>query len=880
MLEAINGKVIERLKAEFLMKQTGNHLRGGKCPSCEKKTLWTWLEKPGSIQCDRATHCGFQATSKELFPDLFENLNKNYQATNDEPNRTADAYLSLQRGLDISQFQGWYTQGKYWNPNGDKGTATVRFFLDDEKTLYWERFIEPVTITDPEDGSKSVRKSAFNKSFKGIWWQPPGMTIELSDTIYLCESIIDALSLIQSGYKAVSIMSSGTFPELRIKEHSLKNINWVIALDNDKAGREALHKHAKKLRELRQKVSCILSSEDDSKEDWNDLLKKNNINPEQMLDYRYFGSLELAQNINEKALIIWKYKPDRTYFCTTYGNRTYRVKINKAEFDKVKADFLAPDANREEEATDHAFISTSQMNEIATFKMDFLYFQQSENGEEEKYFFKISYANGSPARKEALPGKVFASATKFKEVLLQAPGGQFTGNTKDVDYLYKHSQKHQPKIVKTIDYIGYNIDHDVYVFEDYAVEKGNIIALNNEDFFQLKKLAIKSTHELKQTLTTQKPIDFIDDFKLAFGTKGLIVMAAFVGALFAEQIRHKQRSFPFIEVWGEANAGKSPLLDFLWKLYGRKTSTFNPNTSSGPGRTRKLSEVSNMPVVFNETEHDDGQQNHFKKFTWSDFLDLFDGEIGRVTGVRSGDNKTRLPIFKGVMIAVQNPKITGSEAVVSRFVSINFDRSHHSAEGRLAADRLNDMEIKSVSGFLLNTLQKTDPVLKRYSERFNVHLKTLQQNPNIKLQRISQNHAQLMALSDCLSLILPINDLEIKNMQQQLMTMAVEKQNELNEDHPVVQQFWANFDYLNSNAIGDYKTEHLMNHSTEPELEIAVNLEHFNQQVEKFNLTRIVNSDLRKYLSSSRSRKFKETKPMHSSIEKRTVRCWIFKTGR
>lgn len=263
----LNPQILIRLVTEFQFKKRGEHLREGRCPSCNKKTLWTWISKPGMVQCNRTNNCEWQMSSKELFPDLFENLNKKYPATKENKQQTADAYLSLIRGFDITQLQGWYEQGKYWHPNGDKGTASVKFYLDAAKTVHWERLIDDVTIID-EEGGKEVRNKSFKGKFRGLWWQPPGFSIAEKEVVYWCEGILDAIALNLNGIKAVAIMSSGTFPSESIKPHLGQNVKWVLALDNDATGRRCLQKHAKKLREMKERVGAAISCETCSPQPW------------------------------------------------------------------------------------------------------------------------------------------------------------------------------------------------------------------------------------------------------------------------------------------------------------------------------------------------------------------------------------------------------------------------------------------------------------------------------------------------------------------------------------------------------------------------------------------------------------------------------------
>jgi len=875
-------QIVDNLIREFKFKAVGEHLREGVCPGCGKKTLWTWAAKPGMVQCNRTNNCTWTATSKELFPELFADLNKKYPATPETPNHTADAYLSLIRGFDPEHIKGWYDQGKYWHPHGDKGTASVRFYLDDALTIMWERLIDDVTITQ-EDGSKEVRNKSFKGSFRGLWWQPPGFEINEKDEIYWCEGILDAIALNLSGFKSVAIMSSGTFPSEAIKPHLGKQVKWVIAVDNDSTGRRCLKKHADKLRDMKELVAAAMSSEYEDKQDWNDLYKAGKLNKEDMVLYRHLGRLELAQNHYEKALSMWKFNRKKKYFVFVFGNSTYSFSIDDAEFEKAKTAILETSPEKALKAESEAFTHASKIKEIATFKMDFLYFQKPDNGEDGQYFFRLKFSNGAAEVQLPFGGKTFGGAGDFKKsVMQQTPSALFTGSTKDLDFMYQHWMGRIPKIVKTLDFVGYDSSTGAYVYLDHAVENGQIIKLNKESFFQLKKTGIKTTVDIKQKLNTQLVADWLPDYQSAFGTGGMVALSWWFGCLFVEQIRQQHRSYPFFEVVGEAGSGKSDMVDFLWKLLGREGESFNPNSSTLAGRTRKMAEVSNLPVVFNETDNEKvAEDRHMKAFNWDEQKDLFDGEFGRVTGVKSQDNSTKKPTFKAGLMIVQNIPVVASEAIMSRITHLQFDRSHHSIEGKHASDRLNMLPVMDVSGFLMHSVTRADSVLAKFNEQFTKHRQTLQANPKIKLQRIIENHAKIMAFSDCLTLVLPISAAAIADIHRALVVMAETRQESLNEEHPVVQQFWATFDYMNSKAQwsenGDVYAENVMNHSSNPDTEIAVNLEHFRARCGEMKQELIDSKDLRRHLPTSRKRQYLRNEAIRSRLEGRTIRCWIFK---
>lgn len=294
-----------------------------------------------------------------------------------------------------------------------------------------------------------------------------------------------------------------------------------------------------------------------------------------------------------------------------------------------------------------------------------------------------------------------------------------------------------------------------------------------------------------------------------------------------------------------------------------------------------MAEVSNLPVVFNETDNENDDKNsHVKRFNWDEQKDLFEGEFGRVTGIKSQDNSTKKPAFKAGLMIVQNIPVQASEAILTRITHLNFDTSHHSPQGYEAAGRLNRMPISEVNGFILNAVQYADQIMKAFKESFARHQKRLTSNPDIKLNRIVDNHAKVMAFTDCLAVLYPgITEHDVASVHTMLETMATQRQQALNEDSQVVQQFWAQFDYLDTKpGSGGYAVniEHQMNHSKNPDQQIAVNLEHFHSQCKVHNLPFMEPKELRRQLTTSKKRQYIENSTVRSRIEERTVRCWIF----
>ena len=239
--------------------------------------------------------------------------------------------------FDISKIKGWYEQGNFWHPDANQGTATVRFNLDEQKTIYMERFVEQVTITDKESGEKVKRKANFKGSHRGLWWQPPGMVINENDEIWLVEACLDAIALQLNGIKAVAILSCVNYPEKMLEQYKGQNITWVVALDNDKAGRTYTTNskktgHVDKLRAANFTATAA-QVPGDKKTDWNDLHQRNRLTAKDLAEYYYQGDCLLAKSATEKALLMYHHT-ERQKFYFEYKNRFVLVFVKPGQIRK------------------------------------------------------------------------------------------------------------------------------------------------------------------------------------------------------------------------------------------------------------------------------------------------------------------------------------------------------------------------------------------------------------------------------------------------------------------------------------------------------------------------------------------------------------------
>lgn len=885
-------EILPRIERDFEFKKVnGGWMQGGKCPDCGKKELYTSKEHPWVLRCGRLEKCGAEIHIKEQYPELFENWGDRYQKTPENPNAAADAYLKSARGFDLGKIAGIYVQESYWDPVKKLGSSTVRFPLAGGN--YWERIID----LPQRFGNK---KAHFNKgaSYAGTAWCPPVKIPD--DEIWIVEGIFDSIALLHHCIWAASAMSCNNYPQAflagvieQAEAAGRKRPSLVWALDDGKAGTTYARRWKERSEAEGWNASCaLIKSKGKKKADWNDQHLADRLKPEDIEEYRYQGSLLTASSSAEKAALVYKRK-GWSQFYFDHDNRLHWFEIDFAKYNAAReAIDKESDSARmsEDEIRNRALESSRTVREIANCNPTALYYQANVLTDESWYYVRIDFPHDGPAVKNTFTGNQLSSSSEFKKRLLGiAPGAVFTGSAMHLD-LWLRKQMFNIKTVQTIDFIGYSKDHGAWVFDDLAIKDGRVHEINDEDFFDIGKLSVKSLNQSVSLSINSDLKDYDADWSkllwYCFKQKGIVSLAFWLGSLFAEQIRDMHESFPFIEIVGEPGAGKSTLIEFMWKLVGRSNyEGFDPCKATLAARSRNLAQVSNLPIVLIESDRDSGEGDKVKQkgFDWDELKTAYNGRSVRSTGVKNGGNDTREPPFRGALVISQNAAVAASDAFMQRLMHVHFELQPHTEASRDAFQRLARLPVKQVSGFALLATKAEAAILKTIAERTPIHEKTLDESPSIKHFRIIKNHAQLMALVDALAHVVEMREETIALVHSEIVRMAEERQQAINADHPRVQEFWDIFDYL------DGDDESILNHSRN-EGEIAINLNHFVQvATEKRQQIPDIN-ELKKQLRSSRFRKFIDIKPVNSAIHSRynahksagapdkpsTVKCWVF----
>lgn len=948
-------EISQRLQQEFEFKTHGKYLQQGRCPTCKQKSLWTYAASPWVVRCERLNNCGHEAHAKDLYPELFNSWTERYQApelakpvAEQNPLAAAQAYLSIARGFELAPIAGLYTQETYHDPRADQGrgagSATVRFQVAD---TWWERIID-----SPWRFGKKKANFKLGGTYAGHWWAMPSLsfvdlpppapdtavadamqramlaasaagpaaapapaTLPPPDELWLVEGIFDCIALAHHGIAAVALLSCNNYPEhalaaldsqLKRQGGTVKHPTLVWALDGDKAGRDFTRKHVAKARAAGWICKAAqIPQKGKSKLDWNDLHQRGQLQEEHVKTYRYHGALLIAATAQDKALIIYNHT-GRAEFDLDHGNKLYWFKLDLERYRKA-AEQLDKDIEEghkppmsADDKRNAALIESGTLQPIANCKPQALYYQRNDVTGEAWYYFSVAFPHDGGTVKGTFTAGQLTAASEFKKQLLHmAPGAMFSGSSYQLEKIMQR-QLENPKIVQTVDFIGYSAPHKTYILGQVAVREGQIIEANAEDYFDLDKLSIKTLQKsIRLAINTDAQdydrSDWVRHLWSAFGAKGFIALTYWFGSLFAEQIRAEQQSFPFLEIVGEPGAGKTTLIQFMWKLCGRDYEGFDPSKSTSAGRLRTFTQVANLPIVLIESDRETktGHQAHVKSFDWDELKDAYNGNSIRTTGVKTGGNETYDPPFRASIVISQNNPVAASQAIMERICHMTFTTQGFTPASYESAKALEKIEIEHVSGFLLAALKREASIVQHITEQTDANINYLLAQDGIHKPRIAKNHAQLLSVATALRGLVKISDEQFDQVRAQLVTMARERQQSINADHPLVVEFWEAFTYLDGmrphKLSGDPDLRPLLNHSRSPDT-IAINLNEFVEQAALHRQQIPVLAELKKVLRTGKTRKFIEVKPVNSAIKTRveaghetpvTVYCWIFeKPGR
>lgn len=905
--------VIDRLINDYHFKlKTGNKYRG-RCPDCNHKEASAWIhsENPWVVFCPRKKECGRENHVRDLFPDLFEKWEKRFEPTPEEPNRTVNAYLVEGRGFPLEPLKGLYSQENRVQYNPKVSTVTLRFPITDLEGVYgwWERVLDDQGVFH----KTYFMENTETWSSKGHAWLTPNTNYIESKEIWITEGIFDTIALWLSNITSLSALTSNNYPSIFLNklarqcaeaEKPLPKLIW--AFDNDKAGHDGIIKNIELAKADGFECEVALPPYGRKKQDWNDLYKQDRLKFSDLETYKYYGALLVAEKAVDKGILIYKRHGTKS-FPFDFQNQTYWFKLDMEKYDEYMKDTKSEANDNEDwaqeekdfanaERRDSALEYSSNATRLMKCKLTPLYKQNSYETDESWYFFKIDRPWGQKAEKNTFTGGQLASSAEFKKRLMSITPAVYKGNGTQLDHLLDNWLD-GIQDVELINYVGYHKDHQTYMLGDLAVQNGRLFNINKEDYFELpRKLSLKARMPFPLEINSKVSEynnTWVKDLLDAYDVRGMVALTGFFGSLFAYQIKSMHKSFPFLELVGEPGTGKSTLLVFLWKLFGRpgyEGIDPDPSKTSMAGLLRTFRQVSNLPVVLLESDRE-GDKGTVKQFDWNFLKTLYDfnGSLG-AKGVKNGGNETYEPPFMGTLIISQNAEIVSTEAVMGRIVQYKFSKEQMSKNGLYASRNLERYDQSEISQFILLCVEKEKAIMEAYRLGMEKYDEVLHQDKyDIKSSRVIHNHAQFLALFDALCLhvlvekdakgiakSLVTEDIQ-KRVRTELFEMAQKRDKVLKSDPIIVQNFWNTVEEMENSITPIATRDSVVNHHAKSNLYFAINFAQLYRVAADYRYQLPNMDELQHALRHSVHYRFIEANKMVASkIDGKSKRCWVF----
>jgi hypothetical protein len=901
-------RILEGLKAQFNFKSDkGAWLQQGKCPDCGRREAYCSAKSPKVVKCSRADRCGWQASVKSILPDLFEDWSKSHPVTEANPHATADAYLLHERGLDRMGMRGCYIQETYRDPKTKQTSATIRFPLPNDS--WWERLIDRTGRFDKKArfrwrDPQILEKTPDFASWQGHVWMMPQFTFELiaiADEIWWVEGIFDswAMNLAFKERKinriAISLMSVSNWPEhfLTALRKAIANGPTpkqrpvqIIAFDVGAAGVRYTKKFVEQaVREgWEAKAAQVRPDGEGTKLDWNDLwlrhrdwkddAEKAPLSEKMIEQYLWNGAVTIAPTPLKKAKLLYQRREaGRSTFWFRHHNVTWWCKVS------FKQD--------EDGGTPADRSPSYDLDEVANCSFDILYHEFDPVEDRGAYYLRINFPTSRPTAKARFSSNACSSSGEFKKRMMDF-AAMWAGTGEQLDRIMK-AQTRQLKTVEPIKFTGYSPRHNAWVFGDIAVHQGRVLKINSEDYFDIGNRAVKIQSKARMLDIEYEPdqlrFDWIDDIWAAWGPEGLVTLAFFAMSLFAVQIREKQASIGFLEITGDPGSGKTTLITFLWKLFGRDNyEGFDPNKGSPAYLGRKFLEGSNLPAGLIEGNRE--EKSNFRQFDWTELLVLYNGRNPRGLAVKTSDNQVYEPPFLGTIYLMQNVPIDAMPAVLERIMPITIDKARWNATTTASAERIADWPREEVSGTIVHIARAEDKFMPHFLARFEHHKAQMAGRiKGLHNRRCIINHSQMAATVDALQLLFPgkLRDEWIAETVAHIDRMALARQQTSGGDHPKVAEFWEKYDHILARENPDqYEQGAGINlHRRAGEGLIAISMTGYEARVRAAHLNMPADlPELRKLLVNSKSRKFIRkgdvNPPGPTGGPSRAVSCFIF----
>lgn len=738
-------KIIERLRAsEFWTEKTKfnqKYISNLKCSQCDHTEAWAYSSSPFTINCNRQNQCGARIKTLSLFPEIIRRIEREFPPTKTDPHRPAREYLRS-RGLNGS-LEG--VQLRYFRNVRKTGSGAAMFLVgvDEEgRRIFNGRLFNP-----PGGEGKTHNKG----STAGRFWKHPAIQYDPKKKTYATEGIMDALSLIEIGQQAIAILSAGQDPaQLDLGELAH---NLVIALDNDCAGAGGL----KRWKERYPKASAIAPPKG---QDWNDVLLRCGF-AENALDYfeknqpelKFNANLLLAKNANQYASVYKDFRDHAPGLFEFEG--CYWWSHVKPASKKSPEQLIVERVSNFTLKVDHYQLDSSIPDHPTN-----------------EYHLKITSQKGQKTSCTVTGGELSAPSS-LRSMLLTRSRVLWEGEQKASLALCRRIVESEAPVVRQLQILGHDLRSDFFVFSDFAIGPGGeALELSKQGFVEASRREFlrPSTHLSIKPRIGAEPAKVFGLIQQAWPLNGPIAVSYVVSSWFVNKIKKDLGFFPFLEVIGDPQTGKTRLVRILNAMQcideeGLPMTKLN----TGKGEIRKLAQRSGLFIALLE-----GNKEERIRFDLESILPLYNhGNPLQIRALKTNSIETHATDFLSSLIFVQNRSLLKTRAQKERVISCPpFTTAQITKETTEAFNQLIRVPIRELGYFFVFIMMKRkfvqDSWLAEYEKALTELITAVPDN------RIAENHAVLLAFHNIITRLLNIN-LDLKDYIVRVASRKVEE---------------------------------------------------------------------------------------------------------
>jgi hypothetical protein len=233
----------------------------------------------------------------------------------------------------------------------------------------------------------------------------------------------------------------------------------------------------------------------------------------------------------------------------------------------------------------------------------------------------------------------------------------------------------------------------------YKSQRSDEDSYVNERYFKFRKSDVTFEKWNKQ-------------FIRVFGDNGVIVTAFMVATLFRDVLFGLKSNFPHLFLFGATSRGKSYCARSINEIFFGHQSPFNLSSGTDVGFTRRLSQVRNAPVWFDEYEDSiDRKRLQLIKAA-------YDG-AGHEKGVKESKNRTEMTKIEcSSMFTSQHIPAFDDGAIFNRCLLLTFDVApeDRTKDDKKQGDILYSMQKEGLSNILVEVLRYRDYIEENISD--------------------------------------------------------------------------------------------------------------------------------------------------------------------